>query len=174
MNENRYPFNIVWSEEDEEFVATCPAFPGLSALGETEEEALAEAKVALRLFIETCKEKGIPLPEPQTVQAYSGQFRLRTPKSLHRKLAQQAEAEEVSLNSLCVSYLSEAVGVKAEVRRQKDRRERYKNFTQDAPAHHLILQTQKTVMTSTSLYGQDADLAQVPQAVSPLIHEKGH
>jgi len=33
---NRYSFNIEWSEEDEEYIATCPAFPGLSAFGETE------------------------------------------------------------------------------------------------------------------------------------------
>lgn len=62
---NKYSLNIAWSEDDQEYVATCPAFPGLSALGETESEALAEAKVALDLFIKTCQEKGIPLPEPQ-------------------------------------------------------------------------------------------------------------
>lgn len=121
---NKYSFNIAWSEEDEEFVATCPAFRGLSALGETEAEALAEAKVALGLFIKTCEEKGIPLPDPQTIQQYSGQFRVRVPKTLHRKLAQQAGTESVSLNSLVVAHLSEAVGVNTEAKRQKESRER--------------------------------------------------
>lgn len=79
---NKYPFNIAWSVEDEEYMATCPAFPGLSAFGESEEEALGEAKVALGLFIKTFKEKKIPLPVPQVVSEYSGQTRLRLPKSL--------------------------------------------------------------------------------------------
>jgi len=49
---NRYPFNIEWSEEDQEYVATCPAFPGLSAFGESEEEALREGKIALEGFMQ--------------------------------------------------------------------------------------------------------------------------
>ncbi len=105
MAVNKYPFNIAWSEEDGEFVATCPAFPGLSALGETEEEALAEAKIALGLFIKTCDERGIPLPEPQTAREYSGQTRLRISKTLHRLAAERAEEEGESLNQ----YLAGAI-----------------------------------------------------------------
>lgn len=98
MTNNKYPFNIVWSEKDKEYLATCPAFPGLSAYGGTEEEALAEAKIALGLFIEACEANSIPLPEPQVAQEYSGQTRVRFPKSLHRQLAQKAESEGISLN----------------------------------------------------------------------------
>src|SRR5436190_17939347 len=95
----RYSFNISWSEKDGEFLATCPAFPGLSAFGETEEEALAERKVALELFVETFKEKGIPLPQETLKDEYSGQFRLRIPSTLHRQAAQLAASEGQSLNS---------------------------------------------------------------------------
>jgi hypothetical protein len=49
---NRYSFNIEWSDEDEEYIATCPAFPGLSAFGETEEEALSEDSAG-RIFRNT-------------------------------------------------------------------------------------------------------------------------
>lgn len=106
---NKYPFNIAWSEEDQEYVATCSAFPGLSALGETEEEALAEAKVALGLFIEACEAKSIPLPEPQTVQQRSGQTRLRLPKDLHRQAAEMADNEGVSLNQYIVDAVRSRV-----------------------------------------------------------------
>lgn len=99
---NKYPFNIAWSEEDKEYVATCPAFPGLSAYGSSEEESLAEAKVALDGFIKVCEDKGIPLPEAQTISGHSGQTRLRLPKSLHRQAAQIAEIEGVSLNQFIV------------------------------------------------------------------------
>ena len=106
---NKYSFNIIWSDEDGEYVATCPAFPGLSALGETEEEALAEAKIALGLFIKTAEERGIPLPEPEAIQEYSGQFRVRLPKSLHRQAVRQAAIDDVSLNQYVVSAIEQKV-----------------------------------------------------------------
>jgi predicted RNase H-like HicB family nuclease len=102
---NKYPFNIAWSEEDQAYVATCPAFPGLSAFGNSEEDAVTEAKVALAAMIEACRKKKIPLPEPRTVEAYSGQTRLRLSKSLHRQAATMAQAEEVSLNQYIVDAL---------------------------------------------------------------------
>jgi len=64
---NRYAIQIFWSEEDESFIAICQEFPGLSAFGETREEALYEAQIALDLMIETYQENSIPLPEPQSI-----------------------------------------------------------------------------------------------------------
>lgn len=102
-----YGFEIFWSAEDEGYIATCPEFPGLSAFGETREEATKEAETALELFIEEYKAKGKPLPEPTGLDAFSGQLRLRMPKSLHRKLAEAARREETSLNQYIVYLLSE-------------------------------------------------------------------
>jgi len=106
---NRYSFNIEWSEEDQEFIATCPAFPGLSAFGETEEEALKEGKIALAGFIETFKSNNMALPEPVVHEAVSGKFQLRLPKSLHRLAVRMAGLESISLNS----YIADAVRAKA-------------------------------------------------------------
>lgn len=108
-----YSFNVFWSDGDKSYVAVCPEFPHLSALGDTVEEALAELQVALELTIELYQEEGWSLPEPRVYSGSSGQFRVRMPKSLHAKLASQAAAEGVSLNTLVVTYLSEAVGAKA-------------------------------------------------------------
>jgi predicted RNase H-like HicB family nuclease len=105
---NRYPFNIEWSEEDQEYIATCPAFPSLSAFGETEEEALKEGKIALAGFIETCEANNLPLPEPVVHESASGKFQLRLPKSLPRLAARMANLEGVSLNS----YIADAVRAK--------------------------------------------------------------
>lgn len=66
---NKYALQIFWSEEDESFIAVCQEFPGLSAVGETREEALREAQIALDLIIKTCREKGITLPEPRGILA---------------------------------------------------------------------------------------------------------
>jgi predicted RNase H-like HicB family nuclease len=64
---NKYTIQIFWSAEDDGFVAVCQEFPGLSAFGETREDALKEAQIALDLMIETYHNKNIPLPEPQTI-----------------------------------------------------------------------------------------------------------
>jgi len=107
---DNYSIEIAWGEEDEGYIATVPEFPGLSAFGETWEEAAAQAKDALRGFIETYSEDGLPLPPPQERPQYSGQLRLRMPRSLHARLVQRAGIEGVSLNQLLVSLLSEAYG----------------------------------------------------------------
>ena len=97
---NKYSGNVFWSDEDKGYIALSPEFPGLSAFGKTPEQAMAEARVALQLFIDAFLEKGEALPEPQIAEVYSGQTRLRLPKSLHRQAAQLAESEGVSLNHL--------------------------------------------------------------------------
>jgi predicted RNase H-like HicB family nuclease len=106
---NKYQFNLVWSNRDNEYMVTCPEFPGLSAFGETAEEALAEAQIALELFIETYQEDGVPLPEPQTVPEYSGQIRLRLAKSLHGQAAKLAADDEISLNQFICSAVQARV-----------------------------------------------------------------
>jgi predicted RNase H-like HicB family nuclease len=107
---NKYGLNITWSEEDQGYIATCPEFPGLSAFGETFEDAVAEAKLAQELFIETFESEGIALPEPRSVDVYSGQFRLRIPSTLHGQLAKMADLEGVSLNQFVLAILSARVG----------------------------------------------------------------
>ena len=104
-----YSYRVVWSDKDECYIATCPEFPHLSAFGDTAPEALGELNVAMELAIDVYTEEGWKLPEPQKVHEYSGQFRLRLPKGLHRKLAIQAESEGVSLNTLSIQYLSEGL-----------------------------------------------------------------
>lgn len=111
---NRYGFKIFWSDEDHAFIATCAEFPGLSAFGTTEEEALSEGKVALQMMIESYQESGMPLPQIIQVgqEQYSGQFRVRLPKSLHRQAAQIAATDGISLNQLVVSAVEQRVGAK--------------------------------------------------------------
>ncbi len=108
---NKYQFNLVWSDLDNEYMATCPEFPGLSAFGATPEDALSEAQIAMELFIETYQADGIPLPEPHTKPEYSGQIRLRLPKSLHGQAAKLAADDEVSLNQfICNAVQAKVTG----------------------------------------------------------------
>src|SRR6266540_1904551 len=121
----KYSFTVCWSDVDHAYIATSPEFPGLSAFGGTEEEALREAKIAQKLFIEDMLESGEALPQPQTVQEFSGQTRLRLPKSLHRQAAALAKAEDISLNALITDAVRTRVTAEqiarpmlAEMRRQ--------------------------------------------------------
>ena len=62
---DKYEIIIYWSAEDQAFVADVPELPGCSAHGPPQEAALANAKDALSLWIETAKEFGDPIPEPR-------------------------------------------------------------------------------------------------------------
>ncbi|MBE1427003.1 putative RNase H-like HicB family nuclease [Desulfomicrobium macestii] len=106
----KHGFTVLWSDEDNCFIATCPDFPGLSAFGESPEEALREANVALSLFLDEFQESGKNAPLPKTLvhNNYSGQTRLRMPKTLHKDLAESAENEGVSLNTWIIKLLSES------------------------------------------------------------------
>ena len=62
---DKYEIIIYWSEEDQAFVAEVPELPGCAAHGDTQESALANAKEAASLWIETAKEFGDPIPQPK-------------------------------------------------------------------------------------------------------------
>ena len=59
---SKYTVNIRWSDEDDGFIATCNEFPGVSAFGETYEEAAKEIDCALQATIESCISLGRELP----------------------------------------------------------------------------------------------------------------
>jgi predicted RNase H-like HicB family nuclease len=105
-----YSVRISWSDEDGGYVASIPELEGVSAFGDTAEAALAELAVARQLWLEELDASGEDAPPPLSLPRFSGQFRLRVPRSLHAWLAARAEVEGVSLNTLIVQILSEARG----------------------------------------------------------------
>ena len=62
---NKYEIIIFWSNEDDAYVADVPELPGCMAHGDTHESALANAKEAIQLWLETAKEFGDPIPAPK-------------------------------------------------------------------------------------------------------------
>ena len=62
---NRYEIIIFWSDEDNAFVADVPELPGCMAHGDSYESALANAKEAIHLWLETAKEFKDPIPKPK-------------------------------------------------------------------------------------------------------------
>jgi predicted RNase H-like HicB family nuclease len=61
----RYEIILYWSKEDQAFIAEVPELPGCAADGTTYQEALANAQVIIREWIETARELGRPVPEPR-------------------------------------------------------------------------------------------------------------
>lgn len=63
MNEPHYHINLFWSTEDECWIADVPDLRSCSAHGDTPSEAIAEAEIAIELWLETARECGLPIPE---------------------------------------------------------------------------------------------------------------
>jgi predicted RNase H-like HicB family nuclease len=64
MRENDYSVLILWSEDDEAFLANVLELPGCIAHGDTREEALQNALIAFENWIETAKELKREIPKP--------------------------------------------------------------------------------------------------------------
>lgn len=62
---SKYELIIYWSKEDEAYVVEVPELPGCMADGATYEEAVANAQVVIREWIETAKAIARPVPEPK-------------------------------------------------------------------------------------------------------------
>ena len=60
-----YHINIFYSEEDKCYVADIPDLKYCSAFGKTPEAALKQVKIAKKLWLETAREEGKPIPKPK-------------------------------------------------------------------------------------------------------------
>ena len=61
----QYEIVLYWSKEDQAFIAEVPELPGCAADGATYQDALANAEVVIREWIETAQELGRSIPEPR-------------------------------------------------------------------------------------------------------------
>jgi len=108
-----YPFTVrrLSPEEGGGYLAEVTDLNGCMSDGETPEEAVYNLEDAIVSWIKTAQElkKAVPLPSDES---YSGKWVIRTPKTLHRKLAELSKREGVSLNMLTVNLLSEGIGLK--------------------------------------------------------------
>ena len=59
---------------------------------------VANAEDAKKSWLSAAIEDNIEIAEPESVDSYSGQFKLRLPKTLHKTLAEDSKKEGVSMN----------------------------------------------------------------------------
>ena len=101
-----YRMELVEDPDEGGFVVSYPDLPGCITCGETVEHAIANAQDAKKTWLEAALEEGIEIHEPDSLEEYSGQFKLRLPRSLHRSLAEHSQREGISMNQYCVYLLA--------------------------------------------------------------------
>ncbi|MCL2245150.1 MAG: type II toxin-antitoxin system HicB family antitoxin [Treponema sp.] len=113
MNIKKYlerPYHIIIKHIDDEsglyYFATVREFDGCMSHGDTHAQAFENIQEAMKGWIKTKLDNGFSVPEPIDDNNYSGRFVLRLPKSLHARLAYEAEQEGVSLNQYALYRLS--------------------------------------------------------------------
>jgi predicted RNase H-like HicB family nuclease len=106
----KLPYNFIIKRVEDEsgvyFHAAVLEFDGCQSTGSTFEEAFSCLKEAMEGWIETKLGNGFPVPAPLDTDKFSGKFVVRLPKTLHARLAIEAEKEGVSLNQYAMYKLS--------------------------------------------------------------------
>jgi len=106
------PYSIrIIPEEGGGYFAEVEELSGCMTQGDTIEEVMKNIEEAKESWLTVAIEEGIEIPQPREMEEYSGKFLVRMPKSLHRRLVNLAEREEVSLNQMVVALLSERYSI---------------------------------------------------------------
>ena len=106
MNIERYTYRVTWSAEDEEHLGLCAEFPSLSWLASSPEKALKGIRQLVADVVADMAAQKEDIPVPLAERHYSGEFRVRIPPELHRRLAIDAQEQQVSLNRLVSAKLA--------------------------------------------------------------------
>ncbi|MBN1996928.1 type II toxin-antitoxin system HicB family antitoxin [candidate division KSB1 bacterium] len=62
---SKYKIIIYWSEEDTAYIAEVPELPGCAADGASYQEALSNAELIIKEWIQTARDLGRKIPEPK-------------------------------------------------------------------------------------------------------------
>jgi len=104
-----YRMEIIPDVEEGGFTAWYPDLPGCLTCADTMEGVIANAQDAKRAWLAAALEDGVAIAEPSQENAsgqFSGQFKLRLPRSLHRSLSLHARQEGISMNQYCLYLLA--------------------------------------------------------------------
>ncbi len=100
-----YSFTVE-ADPDGGYVISFPDLPGCLTEADDLSEIPSTVEEVRSLWLETAYEHGVDIPLPSYPEETGGRILLRLPKSLHKRLLQQAEREGVSLNQYAVSVLA--------------------------------------------------------------------
>ena len=93
-------------DEEGSYLIEYPDLKGCMSYAPTIQEAIEMAEDAKIAWLETAYEANMDIPEPRELNAFSGNFKLRIPRTLHKNLVKTAKKEGISMNQLCVYLLT--------------------------------------------------------------------
>ena len=106
----KLPYTRIVQEMNDEsghyFYGRILELDGCQSTGDTIEELYESLNEAMEGYIEVKLENNLPIPEPERADDYSGKFNVRLPKTLHQRLAIEAQNEGVRLNTLVLYKLA--------------------------------------------------------------------
>lgn len=100
MDINKYTYQVSWSEEDHEYVATVAEFPSLSWLDADRHQAERGLLDLVTEVVEDMEAAGEAVPVPLGSRNYSGKFNVRTSPSLHRRWKGKLRADHTRTGML--------------------------------------------------------------------------
>lgn len=100
-----YPFNVI-ADPGGGYVVEYPDLPGCLSQADTLDAIAPMADEARRAWIAAAYADGRDIPLPSYPEEYSGKFNVRLPRSLHRRLAEGAVRDGVSLNQYITALLA--------------------------------------------------------------------
>lgn len=101
-----YKMEIVPDVDEGGYVVSYPELSGCVTCADTLDSALKNAEEAKREWLTAAIEDGVEIAEPTNINSFSGQFKLRIPKTLHKQLAEHAKKEGISMNQYCLYLLT--------------------------------------------------------------------
>lgn len=105
----KLPYTVEIVPDEESYLAKVKELDGCLTVGDSPAEALEMLEDAKLEWFSAAIADDFDIPLPETMREFkqSGKFALRMPKSLHQKLAEEADIEGVSLNQYLVTLLAE-------------------------------------------------------------------
>ena len=104
-----YKVEVVKDEEEGGYVFSIPALQGCLTCASDLATGFRMLEDAKREWLSAAIDEGCDIQSGEPAEGFSGQFRLRIPKSLHKELAQRSKQEGVSMNQYCLYLLAKSV-----------------------------------------------------------------
>jgi len=113
-----YRIEVIKDQDEGGYVLSIPDLKGCMTCADSLEEGMKMLEDAKRQWLAAALESGYEVPEPNTPEHYSGQFKLRLPRSLHRALAEKSRQEGISMNQYCLYLISKSIGLQTELKQR--------------------------------------------------------
>jgi predicted HicB family RNase H-like nuclease len=101
-----YRMEIKKDSKEEGYIISFPELKGCLTCCSNLIEGIKLADDAKKEWLIAALEENYPIPEPLNEEKFSGQFKLRLPKTLHKELAERSKKEGISMNQYCLYLLS--------------------------------------------------------------------